>query len=131
MFRATAAGAAGVGAVAMVGASAALLGAVAPSSLAADVAVVASCDTDGIDVAWSTPVYNSATPGYDVATVTFSNVDAACDTLSYTLDLLDVSDASLVQDSGTVSLTASAFSVTLSPAEDVEPVEGLALAIYD
>ncbi|HEY0952660.1 hypothetical protein [Nocardioides sp.] len=69
-------GAGGAAAAAVV-ASAASIGTVNSTDLAAGTTVVAPCDSDGIDVSYTTS-YNATSEEYDVTTVTLSNVAAAC-----------------------------------------------------
>lgn len=68
---------AGVLATAAVLASAASLGTVTSTNLGAGNTVVASCDTDGVAVDYTT-AYDAATATYRVSHVTLSGVAAAC-----------------------------------------------------
>jgi hypothetical protein len=58
-------------------ASAASLGTVAADQIGAGDAVVTSCDTSGVDIAWRTQVQDNP-PGFQVIAVELSNIDVAC-----------------------------------------------------
>lgn len=103
---------AGVAAVSAVTASAASLGGVTASSLGADSAIVASCDTDGIGVDYAV-TYSAGV--YKVTDVKLSGVNAACNSLKYSVSLADGTNASLVNASGTLSVTAGAASLAVTP----------------
>jgi len=58
-------------------ASAASLGGVTSTNLGSSATVVASCDTDGVDIDYTT-AYDSASGTYLVNTVTVDGIDASC-----------------------------------------------------
>ncbi len=130
------AAAAGVVATGAVAASAASLGTLNAESLGTSSTVVAACQDGGgeIDIAWGEPTYagnaNPANSTYNVATVDFSNVEAACDGLSYKVTLADDTGASIGEVDDTVSLTAGEFTATFAPAVDSKAVEQVTLTIY-
>jgi len=64
-------------AAALVSASAATLGGLTTQTLGAETAVVAGCDTNGIDISYATS-YNATTQLYEVTAVELLNVDAVC-----------------------------------------------------
>lgn len=123
--------AAGLAITGLVSASAASLGGIDDESLGADTDVVASCDTGGVDVRYTT-VYNAGggTPYYGVTSVEVSLVDVACQGLLYTLTLGSLaSGASLDFTSGTVVLTAGVFNVAMAGAIDAELIGDIAIII--
>ena len=76
----------GLVAATAVGASAASLGGLDSNELGADTGVVASCDTNGMDVRYRTR-YHAPSDGYRVQRVIFRFVSEACDGLPYQLTL--------------------------------------------
>jgi len=93
-------------------ASAATLGGLTSESLGADQTVVASCDSDGIALAY-TNVYNATTNDYQTTAVTLSGVATPCVGQHYQLTLSD-GTASLGESTGTVALTSGSQVVTLA-----------------
>lgn len=102
----------GIAVAGTVGAAAASLGGLSSSSLGSDDAIVASCDSDGIVVAYTT-AWDATDQRYEVSAVSFSSVAAACNGLAYSATLSNGSTA-LATASGTVSLTSGAFSAAVS-----------------
>lgn len=68
---------AGIAVTAGVFASAASLGGVTSTNLGSSATVVASCDTDGVDLDYSTS-YDTASGTYLVNSVTVSDIDPSC-----------------------------------------------------
>jgi len=103
------------------------------STVGAGVKVVASCDTDGVDVSYGT-AYSATVPGYKVSTVKLSNVAAACAGKSLTIDLL-TGDAAGSTSLGTVSTAAitltgtSTGDLTVTGDVDAAKVKGVAVVI--
>lgn len=95
----------------LVGAAAASLGGITSPSLGADVVVVASCDTDGVTLAY-TNGYDAALGRYQTTSVAVSGINAACNTHAISVTLKDSSGASLGSGSSTVA--GGAASVALS-----------------
>ena len=93
-------------------ASAATLGGLTSTALGADQTVVASCDTDGIAMAY-TNVYDATTNDYQTTAVTLSGVNAACSGKAFQLTLGD-GVAALGESTGTVALVAGSQTVTLT-----------------
>ena len=111
-MRITAAVFAGVSALGVVGASAASLGGITSDSLGADTAVVSSCDSDGVTMAY-TDVYSASLGRYQTTSVAVAGIDAACSGKSLNVTLEDSSGASLA--SGTVaSISSTSATVALS-----------------
>ena len=136
MNRIILAGAAGIVAVGAVSASAASLGGIASQEVGVDNAVVATCQTtqDAIEVDYTLayePSLSTAQLGsYKVATVDFTGFDATCNNLPYYLTLSGSGGTSLLDDSGTTSISSGAMSIDVSADNvDGEMVTGIALAI--
>ena len=117
----------GLAAFGILTASAASLGGLTSSSLGADQTVIASCDTDGINMAYST-AYDATTNAYKTTAVTISNVNAACANKTYKLTMSD-GTVSLNETSGTVTLTAGSQTIALSASVDSKSVTKTALVI--
>lgn len=127
MNRIVLAAAAGIVAVGAVSASAASLGGITSESVGVDNAVVASCDSDGIDVDY-TVSYFADDSTYIIDTVDLSGIAGPCNTLPYSLTLSGAGGTSLGDDTGVVSGTS--MSIDVSGQEiDGELVTGIALAI--
>lgn len=116
---------AGVGVAGLVGAAAASLD-LTTSSLGADAQVVASCDTDGIDVNWITG-YNALEQRFDLEDIELSDVAPACDGLDLEIVITDASDVSIATFSG--SATSTVTTAALLTPVDAELVEGIAVVI--
>lgn len=84
-------------------ASAATLGTIGGASLGAGVQVVASCDTDGVSLAYQT-AFDATTGKYKVTSVDVSGINAACDGKNLKMTL---SNATFVAQ-GTVTSTVVA-----------------------
>jgi len=117
---------AGLAVAGIVGASAASLGGVRSEDLGADVGVVGSCDTNGVDVDFATSVSGGAV---NVASLTLSDVNAACTGQAVQVTLLDGTNAQLgsagtATANGTGSVTVSGFGTVSAAA-----VEGIAVVI--
>jgi hypothetical protein len=108
-------------------ASAASLGGLTSASLGADQTVVASCDTDGIALAYGN-TYNATTNTYQTTTVTMSGVNAACATKTFKLTLSN-GTISLGEATGAVTLTSGSQTVTLGTAIDSTTITKASLVI--
>ncbi len=108
----------GLAVATVVGASAASLGGVAADDLGADTGVVASCDTNGIDVEYRT-TYHRRSGQYRVNRVILRNVSAECDGLAYKL--------ALFSDGGS-SREASGNSLDVRNIRDRQPGAGVDMA---
>jgi hypothetical protein len=117
---------AGLAITGLIGAAAASLGGINSDSLGADTGVVSSCDSDGVDVAYSY-AFSAGLGEYVVTGVTVSAIDEACDgqTLAVTLsdgdDVVLGSGSAPVDDSGAVTVSI--------PAASAEAVENIAIVI--
>lgn len=118
---------AGGAATAAVVASAATLGSVDSTDLGAGTSVVASCDTGGIDVSYTTAF---SAGEYKVTTVTLDSVAAACDGQDVAVTLYDAANSS--QGSGSssaVTFTGGTADVTIDIPAPAEDVTGVAVVI--
>ena len=94
---------AGLSAFAAVTASAATLGGLDPASLGSDTSVIASCDTDGVSVSYTTTY---STPDYLVDGVTLGTVAPACETGAVKITVRGASGV-LTEVTGTKDANAS------------------------
>lgn len=118
---------AAVAAFGAVSASAASLGGLSGTSLGADSTVVASCDTDGVTVGYTT-AYNAAAKEYVVSGVQLTGVAAGCAGKAANVTLSDAAGASL--GSGTVaSVAGTTVNVTISPSASAKNVANVAVVI--
>lgn len=110
------------------GASAATLGGLTGATLGADVAVIASCDTDGVTLAY-TNAYDTTLGRYQTTAVTVNGIAAACASKTLAITLKDSAGASLA--SGTVaSISGTSASVTFTaPGANANAVTGAAVVI--
>jgi hypothetical protein len=102
-------------------------------SLGAGTRVVASCDTDGIAVAF-TNAFNGSLKGYAVTGVTLNDVSATCSGQAISIDLLDTDPNSATAGTSLAHLTGTATAtgtVTLSVSGTVaaSAVQGVAVVI--
>ena len=120
---------AGLAATGIVGASASGLGGIKPSLLGADTGTVSSCDSDGVDVAYTTS-YNPTTNLIQIDTVTVSGVNAACAGLRYEVVLTGNGAPRTVLGtaSGTANGTGS-FSPAFPAGVNAAAVTGIAITI--
>jgi hypothetical protein len=103
---------AGAAALGVVGASAASLGGITSNSLGADTAVVGSCDSDGVTLAY-TNAYDATLGRYQTTSVGVSGIAAACAGNSLALTLKDATGVSL--GSGTVaSISGTTATIALA-----------------
>jgi hypothetical protein len=117
----------GLAAFGILTASAASLGGLTSSSLGADQTVIASCDTTGINMAYTT-AYDGPSNSYKTTAVTISNVDPTCATKAYKLTLSDPT-TSLNETSGVVTLVGAAQTIVLSSPVDAKAYTRTALVI--
>lgn len=109
----------------MISASAATMG-VNSSDLGAGVDTTAACDGDGVTVGNWTTAYSQVDNEFRITGYTVSGIDAACDTLGISIELVDSGNASLDAQTGTVSGTS--YAVT-GIDESAASVEGVAVVI--
>ena len=115
---------AGICAFGAVTASASSLGGVDTTDLGTSADVVASCDTDGVGVDYTTAYSNGA---YRVTAVKLSGIAAACSGQDVTVTLFDGSDASLAEKAGANS--GATQTLTLASPVSAEAVKGVAVVI--
>jgi len=119
---------AGVCVFGIVGASAATLGGITGPALGADTVVIASCDTNGVTLAY-TNAYDATLGRYQTTSVTVSGIAATCASKSLALTLKDATGVAL--GSGAVaSIVGTSAVVTLTaPGANANAVAGAALVI--
>jgi hypothetical protein len=120
------AGALGIVAVGGVLASAASIGGVTSNTLGSGVSVVASCDTDGVTLAY-TNTYNPTNGNYEVTAVTISGIAAACNTKSLAITLAD--SAKAVQGTGGAAVSGVSQTFAITGNSDAGVVQHAAIVI--
>ena len=119
---------AGLATLGITQASAASLGGITSTSYGADVGVVASCDTDGVSLAY-TNTYDATLGRYQATTVTVSGIAAACASKALALTLKDSAGAVLGTGSGaSISGTSAAVAIA-APGANANAVTGAAVVI--
>ncbi|HEY3486224.1 MAG TPA: hypothetical protein VGK49_12620 [Ilumatobacteraceae bacterium] len=117
---------AGLALAGIVGASAASLGGVRSESLGADVGVVGSCDTDGVDVDFDTAVAGNVVT---VSGLNMSDINAACNGQDVQVTLLDSANAQVGNVVTGAADGSGSLSLTGFGAPDAEAVTGIAVVI--
>jgi hypothetical protein len=117
----------GLAAFGILTASAASLGGLTSSSLGADQTVIASCDTNGIQLTY-TNTYVPATNSYSTTAVTMAGVDPTCATKAFRLSLSN-GTISLGETTGVVQAGGGTQPITLTAAVDAKSVTNAALVI--
>jgi len=119
---------AGVAAFGLASAAAATLGGITSPTLGADVGVIASCDTDGVTLAY-TNTYDATLGRYQTTVVTVSGIAVPCAGKALSVTLKDAAGASL--GTGTVaSIVGASAAVTLTaPGANANAVTGAAVVI--
>jgi hypothetical protein len=120
----------GLAAFGLVGAAAASLNGLGGQKLGADDTVVASCDTDGVNLAY-TNAYDATTGIYRVTAVTISGINVACNTESMSVTLKDNTGASLGTGTAVVNVAGPGFAqtVAIAPTASAKAVVGAAVVI--
>ena len=118
---------AGLAVAGIVGASAASLGGVTANDLGADVGVVASCDTDGVIVDFTTG-FSGGVP--TVTSVTVSGINANCAGQNIDVTLLNSTNTQL-GSIGTAVVGGASVSVGGFGSPDAEAVTGVAIVISE
>lgn len=118
----------GVLSMGLVGASAATLGTLSSAGLGADDQIVAGCDTDGITVGYTT-AYSAVAQTYQVTAVNFTGVNAACNAKAASVSLRNGTTNLGTTNVASITVVASAFTVTLGAAVTASSVNGLSLII--
>jgi hypothetical protein len=117
---------AAIAAFGAVSASAASLGGLTGTSLGADTSVVASCDTDGVAVGYTT-AYAATPKEYQVSGVTLTGVAAACNGKSANVTVANAAGTSLGSATATVAGTSVSF--TLPAGVSAQAVGNVAVVI--
>jgi hypothetical protein len=119
---------AGAATLGVVGASAASLGGITSNSLGADTAVVGSCDTDGVTLAY-TNSYDATLGRYQTTSVNVTGIAVGCAGKTLSLTLKDSLGNSL--GGGTVaSIAGTSAAVALTaPGANANAVVGAAVVI--
>jgi len=105
----------------------ATLGTVNADSLGAADEVIAACDTvGGISTSYTT-AYDATAPGYELDELTVGSIDDTCDGLTLKVTLVNGSNASLGELTGTIGTGAGTthtldFTTTNVPAESIAGV---------
>ena len=107
-------------------ASAATLGGLSSASLGANDTVVASCDADGVSIAY-TNSYDGTTGRYRTTAVTINGIDAACAAKSLAVTLRDGAGTAI--GSGTATVSGTSQVVPLTPTAAADAVSGAAVVI--
>jgi hypothetical protein len=116
----------GVSALGLGVASAATLGTLSSSSLGATDNIVASCDSDGVAIAYAT-AYDPASGKYRTSAATVSGMAAACTGKALSVTLRDTNGLALGNGTATVGGTSQV--VTLSASVAADAVTGAAVVI--
>jgi hypothetical protein len=95
-------------------ASAATIGTVTDSGIGAGNTVVASCDTDGVNTAYTT-AYSASTPGYNVTAVNVTNINAACNGKAISVTVAKSDGSTPATGTSTVA-SGAANNIAVSPA---------------
>jgi len=108
------------------------------STLGSGVQVVASCDTDGIDVSYETTFVPGTTPIYKVNKVVLKNVNATCQGKTVQIDLYDgaatpariggVASTTLTL-TGTPTVNTATLTLDASPVVNAAAVVGVGVII--
>lgn len=102
------------------------------SSLGAGNTVVASCDADGVDVAFTTALNASNT--YDANVLNLTNVAAQCNNLDYKVQLLTTNSSGATvplgaERSGKLTVAGGAADIALTPVALASDVTGVSVVI--
>ena len=108
----------------LIAASAATLGGINSESVGADVGVVASCDTTGVDAAFTTSYVGN---NYVVTGVTISGIDAPCEGLDISVTVSNNSGA--VSDSATGVVSGGQADLPLGGLVTAEQLTRVAVVI--
>jgi hypothetical protein len=95
-------------------ASAATIGTVTDAGVGSGNTVIASCDTDGVNTAYGY-AYSASTPGYNVATVSVTNINTACNGKNISVTVAKSDGTTPATGTGTVA-SGAANNIAVSPA---------------
>ncbi len=110
----------------LIAASAASLGGITTSDLGADATVVASCDNDGVTVAYNTSYVPGAPGKYEVTSVDVTGIASGCDNQTIAVTLGDGASA---LGSGTAIVASGSATVAISGNVDAESVSEIGIVI--
>jgi hypothetical protein len=96
-------------------ASAATIGTVTDAGVGSGNTVVASCDTDGVNTAYGTAYSASAPAGYNVTTVSVTNINTACNGKTISVTVAKSDGSTPATGTGTVA-SGAANNIAVSPA---------------
>jgi hypothetical protein len=116
----------GLAAFGLVGAAAATLGVSGGQNLGANDVVVASCDTNGVTLAY-TNSYSAGT--YNVTSVTVSGIDTACAGETMSVTLSGAGGTSLGSGTAVVPVGGGTQAVTIAPVAPAKSVLGASVVI--
>jgi hypothetical protein len=97
------------------------------NTLGAGTSVIASCDTDGVTVSY-TSAYNAAAGAYRTTAAVISGIAAACDAKSIDVTVSGAGGASLANGTGTIA-AGGTHTVTFASAVDPALITGAAIVI--
>ena len=108
---------------------AASLGGITSNKVSADNVAVASCDSDGVNSAYTTG-WDATDKRYEVGTVTISGVADACDGQTLFVSLTDSTGAQIGTGSVAIPTSgATSFAVALSTAASAKDTTGIHVLI--
>ena len=108
-------------------ASASSLGGVSSRALGSGASVVASCDTDGVALAYTT-AFDAASGTYRVSAVTVSGIAAACSGQQIEVGLRNTAGTSSVSTART-TVSGTSQTLTVSPTYDAAAVDSASVLI--
>jgi hypothetical protein len=108
-------------------ASASSLGGVSSRALGSGASVVASCDTDGVAVAYTT-AFDAASGTYRVSAVTVSGIAAACSGQQIEVGLRNSAGTSSVSTART-TVSGTSQTLSVSPTYDAAAVDSTSVLI--
>lgn len=108
-------------------ASASSLGGVSSRALGSGASVVASCDADGVALAYTT-AFDAASGTYRVSAVTVSGIAAACSGQQIEVGLRNTAGTSSVSTTRT-AVTGTSQTLTVSPTYDAAAVDSASVLI--
>jgi hypothetical protein len=94
-------------------ASAATIGTVTDAGVGAGNTVVASCDTDGVNTAY-TSAYSASTPGYNVTAVSVTAINTACNGKAISVTVAKSDGSTPATGTGTVA-SGAANNIAVTP----------------
>jgi hypothetical protein len=118
---------AAIGCFGLSAAATASLGGLTTGRLGAENAPVASCDTDGVTLAWGAPQYNVAGRRYIVRTVTVSGIASACNGRRIRMTVAQPSGVGLT--TGTVVIAGTTANITLAANANINLLTKVAVVV--